>query len=86
MSDPFVVKVQKSLFSSGPRTILIYDSSGEIQYQNELTKEMDKEIPSEREFYWAIITKKGKLELQGEPITEDAESQFEQFNYTVMNP
>lgn len=88
MSEPFVVKVQKSLSNSvGYRTMLIYDASREVEYEAALTPEVDSLAPSPREFFWATLDKKGKIHLQGKPIKRsEAEQSFENFDYPTMNP
>lgn len=91
MSDPFVVKVQKSIAGNQGRTMLIYDYSRSVYYESALTRKLDKEIPDLKQYWWATLRDDGMIELQGRPIDdvgvrgETPEEQFELYDFKTMN-
>lgn len=85
MSDPFIVKVQKSIANTyGHPTILVYDYSRQVEWEGEAPKDFkQKELKA---YWWALIADNGKIELQGKPLKGNAEIEFEQFDFPAMNP
>jgi hypothetical protein len=82
-SDPFVVKVQKSLASSdGMKSVLVYDFDRTIEDEFPLTKKLDRSVTSAREFWWAIADLSSyKIEL----VSQTTEDHFEWFSFKAMN-
>jgi hypothetical protein len=88
MSDPFVVKVQRSIVTNEDQSqVLIYDSNKDIYWQGDLDKGLTDAMGDRYKCYWWVIQNdKGQLELQGKPLSEeDCEDHFEQYSYAVMN-
>lgn len=89
MSDPFMVKVQRSITTSeSTPQMLIYDRDRNVNYQSELDPEIAKMMRKRLKVYmWAVLHDDGIIELQGKPYKNEAEgeSNFEQFSFSVMN-
>lgn len=86
--DAFVVKVQKSLSTSDDKpSMLIYDASKKVFQQFPLTKAWDKRVEGVKAFYWAKLSKSGKVELQGDALEPDdfAQELFEHYDYVTVS-
>lgn len=89
MSDPFVVKVQRSLNTSdGVQRVLMYDDSGDIVYETEMTDELAKVVTQDKQYFWATL--EGTVVNIVPPALDNTDVEtphqmFKNYTYPVMN-
>lgn len=80
MSEPFVVKAQCSIVSTGNPTVLVYDNSHQIESEFPATKSIIKSV-GDRSFWWAVVNDKKVVELSHQA----SEADFKRFDFPTMN-
>jgi len=90
MTDPFMVKVQRSIQTSASKPqMMVYDKDKNVMWQSDLDPAVAKAMGNRlRCYWWATLREDGVIELQGKPYHNDneGETNFNQFTFAAMNP